>query len=357
MFLKISLGLLCGILLGFVLQRGRFCMVSAYRDVYLTKDSRLFIATLIAIVVQSIGVYALASLGVIQIGQVPFTWLAAILGGFLFGVGIVLASGCATGTWYRSGEGLVGSWIALFGYALGSAATKFGALKPLNDWLTAPQAKHTYVYETLGVSPWGLIILLTAVTGYVVWRHLQQKSVLVPTPRPRKTGLAHILFEKRWHPFATGALVGLIAILAWPMSEATGRMFGLGITTPTGQLLQYLVTGNTAVLNWGVFLVLGIAVGSFIAAKGSGEFRWRVPDAKTSMRSLAGGVVMGFGAGIAGGCTVGNGLVNTALWTWEGWVATPFIILGTWFMTYWTMVRPQRKTRELRLAGKPVASA
>ncbi|MCG6197683.1 YeeE/YedE family protein, partial [Anoxybacillus sp. LAT_38] len=91
----------------FVLQRGRFCVVGAYRDVILVKDNRMFIAVLIAIAVQSIGVYALAGLGLIQLSDVPFTWLGAIVGGFVFGWGIVLAGGCATGTWYRAGEGLL----------------------------------------------------------------------------------------------------------------------------------------------------------------------------------------------------------------------------------------------------------
>jgi uncharacterized membrane protein YedE/YeeE len=339
---KIILGLICGILLGFVLQRGRFCMVSAYRDIYLVKDSRLFIATLIAIAVQSIGVYALQAAGVITLKTVPFMWEAAIIGGFLFGIGIVMAGGCATGTWYRAGEGLIGSWVALFGYMVGSATTKFGALKPLNDALTAPKLKDSFIYQTLHVSPWVLILLFSVLTVFLTWRHLQKPSIPVPTLRARKTGIAHLLFEKRWHPFITALLVGFIAILAWPLSEATGRIDGLGITTPSGHLLQYLVTGNPNALDWGVFLVLGIALGSFIAAKGSGEFRLRVPAAKTVFLNLIGGVIMGFGAGIAGGCTIGNGLVNTSLFSWQGWVATPSIILGTWLATYWMMVRPKR---------------
>ncbi|WP_269134511.1 YeeE/YedE thiosulfate transporter family protein, partial [Mediterraneibacter faecis] len=62
--------------------------------------------------------------------------------------------------------------------------------------------------------------------------------------KAKRKGLAHLLFEKRWHPFFTAVLIGLIAILAWPLSEATGRMDGLGITTPTANLLQFLVTGD-----------------------------------------------------------------------------------------------------------------
>ncbi|MBX4373179.1 YeeE/YedE family protein, partial [Mycobacterium tuberculosis] len=86
---------------------------------------------------------------------------------------------------------------------------------------------------------------------------------------------------------------------------------GLGITTPTANLLNFLVTGADGKLDWGVMLVLGILVGSFIAAKATGEFRVRVPDATTTVRSIAGGLLMGVGAALAGGCTVGNGMVQT----------------------------------------------
>ncbi len=81
-------------------------------------------------------------------------------------------------------------------------------------------------------------------------------------------------------------------------------------------------------INWGVFLVLGIFVGSFIAAKASREFRVRAADAQTTLRSGLGGVLMGFGASIAGGCSIGNGLVMTAMMTWQGWIGLVFMILG-----------------------------
>lgn len=343
MLAKIGLGVLCGLLLGFVLQRGRFCVVGAYRDMYLTKDNRMFISVLIAIAVQAIGIFALSGLGVIQLSNVSFTWLGAIIGGLLFGFGIVLAGGCATGTWYRAGEGLIGSWVALFTYMLGTVITKAGILKPVNDQITQYKTTEGTIYGTFGISPWVLIVLFTLLVGFIVWRHLSRPSVKIPSLKPKKTGLAHILFEKRWHPFVTAIIVGIIAILAWPMSEATGRMFGLGITTPSGNILRYLTTGDSKLLDWGVFLVLGIGIGSFIAAKGSGEFRWRLPDRKTIRNNFFGGLLMGFGASLAGGCTIGNGLVNTSLFSWQGWVATLFIILGTWAATYIVIVRGQRK--------------
>ena len=339
---SIITGILCGGLLGFVLQRGRFCITSAFRDMYIARDNRMFIALLVAIAVQSIGVFALYSFGIIKLSPGNFMWLATIIGAFIFGLGIVFAGGCATGTWYRAGEGLIGSWIALATYMLSSAIMKSGVLKSATDSLQSYQLPITSIYDTLRVSPWVLVALLALISVFLVWQQLR-REVKIPALKSKKTGLAHVLFEKRWHPFVTAVLVGLIAILAWPLSAATGRMFGLGITTPSANLLQYLVSGDSTILNWGVFLVIGIFVGSFVAAKASGEFRFRAPDATTSIRSFLGGLLMGCGASLAGGCSIGNGLVETALLTWQGWVSLPFMIFGTWVAAYFTIIRPQQK--------------
>ena len=174
----------------------------------------------------------------------------------------------------------------------------------------------------------------------------------IPGLKPKKTGLAHILFEKRWNPFVTAVLIGLIATLAWPLSAATGRIFGLGVTTPSANILQFLVTGNVDFINWGVYLVLGVFLGSLFEAKMSGEFRFRMPDVKTGINSAGGGLLMGFGASLAGGCSIGNGLVMTAMMTWSGWVSLLFMILGTWTASYFVFVRPQQKARAARLAAK-----
>ena len=344
-------GFICGALLGFVMQRGRFCLTGGFRDMFIAKDNRMFYALLIAISVQSVGVFALIQLGLVQFHAGAFPWLATIVGSFIFGIGIVLAGGCATGTWYRAGEGLIGSWIALFAYMLMSAVMKTGALLPVNKGIQVYSAEVNSIPATFGLSVWPFIALLVVITLYLVTKELRKPKVMIPSLKPRRTGLAHLLFEKRWHPFVTAILVGLVAILAWPLSEATGRMAGLGITTPSANILQYLVTGDSEkYVNWGVFLVLGIFLGSFIAAKGSREFRFRAPDAKTAVSSFSGGILMGFGASWAGGCSIGNGLVMTAMMTWQGWVALMFMILGTWTASYFVYVRPRAKTNRQQAA-------
>ena len=64
----------------------------------------------------------------------------------------------------------------------------------------------------------------------------------------------------------SGIAVGLIALIAWPMSISTGRDYGLGITTPS-KFNYFLITGDTKLIDWGVLLILGIFLGSYIALK------------------------------------------------------------------------------------------
>lgn len=90
MIYMILTGLLCGALLGFVMQRGRFCLTDGFRDMYTAKDNRLFYALLVAIAVQSVGVYTLIQFDVIEFAAGSFSWLATIIGSFLFGIGIIL---------------------------------------------------------------------------------------------------------------------------------------------------------------------------------------------------------------------------------------------------------------------------
>lgn len=321
-------GLLVGLVLGFVFQRGRFCVTGAFRDLTLTGNTRWFSALIVLIAVHSIGLFLLNSFGVITLEASPFPWLASIVGGLIFGFAMVLAGGCATGTYYRAGEGLVGSWFALIFYALFSAVMKLGPAAGFTEGIRGITLESGSLQATTGLSPWVFVVIIAAVAIWVTVHHQRKLKAPLATLPPRKKGLAHLLTEKRWNPFATAVVIGIIATIAWPLSAATGRNSGLGITTPSANLTGYLATGDTELIDWGVMLVVGILVGSFIAAKASGEFRIRVPDQATIIKSILGGIGMGVGAAIAGGCTVGNAMVSTAQFEYQGWVATLFMIVG-----------------------------
>ncbi|GAA2181339.1 YeeE/YedE family protein [Leucobacter tardus] len=351
-------GLLLGTVLGFVFQRGRFCVTGAFRDIFTLRSTRWLTAFMVVVAVQSVGVFALDLFGAISLQSGTFPWLGTILGGFIFGFAIVLAGGCATGTYYRAGEGLVGSWLALIFYIAGAAAFRFGPLAGTTEAVRSVEATNGSFHETLGVNPWILVLLLVVGVGIAVMRHLARERRVTKVRLPAsKTGIAHVLTEKAWHPFVTAVIIGLIAIAAWPLSWATGRESGLGITGPSANIGVFLGNGDLQLVDWGVMLVLGLLIGSFIAAKTSGEFKIRVPDARTAVRSIVGGTLMGWGAAWAGGCTIGNAMVNTATFSFQGWTALVCMILGTGVATRIFIMNHQRAGGSARPVVSPASAS
>lgn len=130
---------------------------------YVQKNNKMFYALLIAITVQSIGLLILTTTGILQIPAHSFPILGTVIGSFILNW-IVLAGGCATGTWYRAGEGLIGSWIALVLYAVTAAITKTGILKPVMDKINQPTNVNSDMSQTTGIPFWGLVVILTIIT-------------------------------------------------------------------------------------------------------------------------------------------------------------------------------------------------
>lgn len=128
--------------------------------------------------------------------------------------------------------------------------------------------------------------------------------------------------------YFTATALGVLGVVAWVASAWSGRNYGFGISVPTMHLFQYLTTGQQRYLNWGTLFVLGIFIGSFISAKAYKEFEWRALNGMDFLRSVCGGVLMGVGAYLAGGCTATNVLVATAYFSWQGWIAMTAMIVG-----------------------------
>lgn len=123
---KLSLFWLTGITFGFILQKSRFCFTASMRDPYLTGGTMLTRAVLIALAITSIGFTAIKygdfarGLEVSSQSYVVPISVATVLGAFIFGVGMVIAGGCASGTLMRVGEGFTMQILALFFFIVGS---------------------------------------------------------------------------------------------------------------------------------------------------------------------------------------------------------------------------------------------
>jgi uncharacterized membrane protein YedE/YeeE len=322
--LTIILGLAVGVPLGYALQKGGFCMNTAFRSILFEKDKSLIRAYVLVLVINLVGVNLLYELGVINITMAPFFWPALTIGGFVFGVGMVLAGGCTSGTWYRTGKGMLGSFVALLGYAAGATAISVGFLRPMQDALRAPvldvYGEEATLANVLAPDLWWMrwvVIAVLVVLGVLY---------LLRSPKQR--------FVIGWGWTRTGLVVGLLAAVAWVASSLTQRDYGLSFTQPTVSIVRYLLSGDNGGINWATFLVIGVPIGAFAAAKAAGEFALRLPEPRRLLQQFGGGIVMGLGASLAGGCNIGHGITGISTLALSSVMATLFTILGCWAMTW-----------------------
>lgn len=329
------LGAIIGVPLGYAMQRTNLCFNSAYREALLRRNTVLLRGILLAILVQMVGLALVTQFGLggVSLNVVPFFWLAAMVGGFIFGIAMVYAEGCSSTVWYRVGNGNMGALVTLIGFALGEAATSFGFLRGLRESLQDPEitvsgGAQPTLPNALGVSTWFVILPIVLIGGWWLWRG-----------RPGS-------YLGGWDWRRAGLVVGLIGAAAWLVAWPTGWHYGVGIVGATGPWVLALYEGPQ-VLNWGSFMVLTLPVGAFIAAWRTKQLRWQVPNLPSTLRMGTAGLVMGISATLAGGCNIGHTFAGVPTLGFSSLTATLFIFLGAWFGNYLRFMRPQR----IRLYG------
>jgi uncharacterized membrane protein YedE/YeeE len=349
-------GLVIGLMMGWSLQRGRFCINSAYREV-LFQDYTMIRAYLLAVVVAIVGANLFEDMGwllraneegVMVAGPLyrqAFVPWANIIGGYIFGMGIVLAGGCGSGILYRVGEGNLAYVLAVCGFFFGIATAKFGFLKPVYEWMIAPErviwvgedAVPT-LYNIIGVNKWIVIAVIAVPMLYFVFQ-----------------GKPFTKAKKGYSWSLVGLLIGIIAVLAfWASAHWGGKARGLSFTGPTRELFMAIFFGNSQVpeneslsllgitFSWSSLYVFAVPIGAYLSGKLLQEVKLKVPPADELLKVLFGGFVMGVGAQIGGGCNIGHSLTGVSTLAVSSWVANLFIILGNWTMVYFLLIRPMR---------------
>jgi hypothetical protein len=346
-------GLIVGVLFGFALQRGRFCMNSAFRDIILGRDFTLFKALSVAILVEMIGFSILAFTGTVTLAPKPLMWGANIVGGLIFGFGMVLAGGCASGITYRTGEGMMGALMAVLGFGLSGMMAATGVLNPIlkslqNTKIMTADDKPLTLANMVGVDL-KVAMLVLAILIIVIWAALALRNKSAEKSYGEKAkSLGEAVFKKGWKWFPTGIVVGLIGMLAFPLSAAAGRNYPLGITGGWINIFQSLIKWQTVVesqvkvtaLSWEGAEVLGIVLGALVAALIAGEFAIRAPEPKILLQTFVGGLLMGFGATVSNGCNIGHILSGVPQLSIGSIVGGLSIIAGGWSMAWFMFIRP-----------------
>jgi len=319
-------------------------MNSAIRDTALLQDYTLLKSVGVAILVEMVGFAIMDAAGIITINPKPLFWGANLVGSFIFGIGMVVAGGCASGITYRVGEGMMGALAAVIGLATTGTLTAMGFLKPIKASLqsstivkTADDANLTLA-NLLGVPYWILALIIAVLAG-VIWflmaRQNGDDDLAVDSSVP--------FFKRTWNWLVTGIGIGIVGIISFPISAAAGRNYPLGITAGWIQWVKVLILRvEGQAVNWIAAMVLGIVIGAFIAALLAGEFKFRFPKIGMIGQAFLGGLIMGFGAVTSGGCNVTHILSGIPQLSIGSFVAAIAIALGAWVTAYLIFVRPQR---------------
>jgi uncharacterized membrane protein YedE/YeeE len=363
-----------GFLFGFFLQKGDLCGASAFSEVLLMKDTRKVAGLWVVIVVAMAGFAVLDGLGWVQLNPKPLFYASYLVGGVLFGVGMVLAGGCVSGCLYKAGAGNLNSIVALVGIPLGVMAVEFGPLHSLHS------ALRSYIVRTadegvvslpslLGLPFWLLAVLFAVGTVAVVVFFRRNQEHGGDTSSPREPWLDRLL-TRPWKPWMAGLAIGLLMIPAYLSSAASGRNYPLGVTHGVMQAELLLVdhgfnhvwkagpaapTATSAaaakptapppsgkrVVWWLVALVSSLVLGSWVSGRIAGQARLLPKPPDEVLIALVGGILVGIGAAFAGGCVVGNIMSGWALMSVGTVLFGLVTVVSNWATTYlYLMGRP-----------------
>ncbi len=325
-------GAVVGLLFGAVVQRSRFCLVAAVSNLVLVKDHSQLHAYVATLGVAIIGTSVLEHGGWVAVADSAYrapslNWGGAVLGGLVFGFGAMLAGGCATRTVVRVAEGNLGALVALFGFAAGSMATLYGVLGPTRSWLS------DYTVASISAGDGSLAVILGAPQWLVAASAaaLCLAAILLPGAARKDKGL-----------ILAGAGIGLLVTAGWwttgylaldDFSDAPPS--SVSISGPLARAGLFVITAQVSSAHFGLALISGILAGGLMMALASGRFRWISPDGSRVGAYLAGGVLMGVGAIVAGGCNIGNGLTGASTISLHSILAFAAMLLGMRTGLWW----------------------
>lgn len=325
-------GFLIGLALGVTLERSQFCMMGAVADLALEGDGRRMRAWLLAMAVAIAASQGLQLAGLVDLGATAYLrptldWLGAIVGGAMFGFGMVIACGCGSRSLVALGTGDLRALVALLALAIAAYATMNGILALPRVWLEAASAVSpelggrslTDVVSLVGGDAAARATVTSLVVVALAW-HCLRDAGFRATPR-------------YW---IAATVVGLLVACGWVVTGVIGddgfgetRLVSLTFVAPVGRSLVYLMTYTGAAIDFGIGVVAGVLCGSFLSALASRSLRLQAfEDVHDLGRYLTGGTLMGVGGVMALGCTVGQGLTGISTLSLGSILSTLAIIGG-----------------------------
>ena len=334
------------VLFGAISQRTHFCTMGAVADIVNMGDWTRMRMWVMAMGVAMIGFNTMVALGWLDAGKSLYggprvMWLSALVGGAMFGFGMVLASGCGSKTLVRIGGGNLKSLVVFIVLGISAFATLKGitavarvaTVDAVSFTLASGQDLPSLIAAATGASK----AMLAGVLGLAIGGGLVGWALLRAEGRSADNLLA-------------GVGIGAIVVAVWWVSGRLGyvaedpntlqeafvatnsqRMESLSFVAPVAYTLDWLMffSDKSKALTLGIVAVVGVVVGSAAWALASGSFRWEgFRDAGDTANHLIGAMLMGVGGVTALGCTIGQGISGVSTLSLTSFVALAAILAG-----------------------------
>jgi uncharacterized protein len=339
-------GFILSFIFGAIAQRTHFCTMGAVSDAVNMGDWARMRQWALAAGVAMLGFAALVWLGKVDATKTLYAsgrvaWLSALVGGAMFGFGMVLASGCGSKTLVRIGGGSLKSLIVFVVMGVAAFATLKGITAVLRvatvDTVSfataAPGSIASVSGGVLGVSPplAQLIAALVIGGGLMLWALLRRDFWTLDNLLAG-LGIGAVIVLVWW----TSGSLGYVAEHPDTLQEAflatnSGRAEALSFVAPVAYTLDWLMffSDKTKVLTLGIVSVLGVVTGSAVVALVSRSFRWEgFGSVEDVANHLGGAVLMGVGGVTAMGCTIGQGLSGISTLSITSFIAVAAILAG-----------------------------
>lgn len=343
--------LLIGTALGIAFERGRFCIFCIFRDSINQSRNYGLISIFTALAVGSIGYTIIFGLFLptpdgeqlppsAHIGPVS---LALVLGALAFGIGMALAGACISGQFFRLTQGYIRAIPGLIGVVI-------GFILSFNTWNflyrnSIESAPRIWLPNYFGYAG-SLTISLAVIGGLIFW--LLRKSD--PQESEHHGGssmdwrqMRDNLIKKRWSPWVTGTIVGLIGIVAYlrieplgttrqlnSIAQSIGNRYDLYPDLVGLEGLSGCIGAAVEVITNNGWLILGFFIAALAASISGNRFKYQPLTTKGTLSSLAGGTLLGWGSFTSLGCTIGNLLSGTQAFALSGWTFFLFSFIGAW---------------------------
>lgn len=334
---------------GAVANRVNFCTMGAVTDVVNFSDWRRMRMWVLAIAVAIVGSSLLHANGVVDLRKSIYTgtsvmWVSMLVGGFLFGFGMTLSSGCGSKTLIRAGAGNLKSWVVLVVLGVAAYMTLKGLFAVWRVNLLDPWRIDLSSFGAASSDLPALAVAAGLGSAALTWLPLVVAAAL----------LLYVFKDRDFRAspelIVGGIVVGLVIVGGWYITGHVGylaedpatleerfvatngnRLESYSFTSPVAYSLELLLlwSDQSRIVTFGIAGVAGMLAGSFAYAIVSKTFRWEgfgsVEDVGNHM---AGGVLMGFGGVTALGCTIGQGLTGISTLAVGSFMALAAIVAG-----------------------------